>query len=106
MTAARRPQSFWQKLCAEAVVDGVAAVARRHQVNRHTLAWWRWKRGTKKTATAPRLLPVHVADVDRERSDAQVVEIAVDAVRARVVVGTDAQYVAWLVSTLRARCSR
>jgi hypothetical protein len=106
MPSIRRPRSFWEKLCAEAVVDGVAAVARRHQVNRHTLAWWRWKRGGRTKTTAPRLLPVHVSHPDARRAEPQIVELAVDGVRARVAVGTDAEYVARLVSTLHARCSR
>ena len=92
----KRPRSFWEQLAAEAERDGVAAVARRHRVNRRTLAWWRWR-----LAHEPRLLPVVVEPAAMRAP--QTVEIAVGVVRLRIDVGTEVGYVADLVHAL-ARC--
>ena len=80
---------------------------RRIEVSR--LKWWRWRlRAERRSASAAlakpgvRLLAVDVVDVATPRPRSLVV--AISGAELRIEVGTDAEYVATLVSALRSRC--
>src|ERR1035437_4101968 len=86
---ARHVASWWAKRVEElARGDDAADVARRHGVEARTLVWWRSelaRRGRKRRASAPRLLPVVVdASLCGARDDT--LEVIVELGTARVVV--------------------
>ena len=42
-TKARRTGTDWPAMVAEATREGVAATAKKHQLNEKTLRWWKWR---------------------------------------------------------------
>lgn len=110
--AARRSRAEWEQLVREVDrVGSVDEVARRHDIRRATLAWWRWqlRRGkVARSATkrgAVQLVPVRVRDESRRvESVDDVIEIAVRGALVRVRVGQDPSYIAELAAALSARC--
>jgi len=89
---ARHVASWWAKRVEELARGADAAdVARRHGVEARTLVWWRSelaRRGRKRRASTPRLLPVVVdaslCAVSGARDDT--LEVVVELGSARVVV--------------------
>lgn len=112
--ASRKSREFYEQRLRE--VDGgasVADVARRHGIRAKTLSWWCWKlrqsgakrskEGTRaRRAKKPELVPVVV----RERMVARrgLVELSVDGIVLSFESGTDPDYLAALVSSLRGAC--
>lgn len=85
----------------------VVEVAHRHAVKERTLRWWCWKlRGERRrgavVAEMPRLLPVVVRGGEVAAEMPRELAVEWEDVRVRVVVGTDAGYVAALLKALRA----
>jgi len=58
--------------------------ARVNGLNQNTLAWWRWELGRRRSATGRGFLEFLVAEPEPEQVT---VEIALDGLAARVVVG-------------------
>lgn len=67
------------------------------------MQWWSWKlRGEPRTGRAE-FLPVVVAE-GAPAVSTTALDLEANGVRLRVEVGTDVQYVAALVSAIRAAC--
>lgn len=82
----------------------VADVAREHDVNPKTLAWWKYRLGDERRDSADarsEFLPVVVRDATLPLHGASGIVLEFGDLRVRVEAGTDPGYVAALVGALR-----
>lgn len=119
---ARTNRQEWKRLITRFEDSGqsVGRFCEAHGLARKTFSWWRWRlrdertpapktRATRRRQPTVRLLPVKVTlptsgPEFMERNRTAPISITVGGVDVRVEVGTDATYVATLVSELRSRC--
>ncbi len=111
----RRDSGRWAAIVAAYEKSGksVPAFCAERRLKVSTFKWWRWRlRDTPPAAArAPlsadevRLIPVDVVGLAAARTTKPTsIEIRISNVSVRVEVGTDAAYVAALVTELRSRC--
>lgn len=105
MGGAKRDTGRWHELIAAHERSGLSlkAFAARAGVSVNTLAYWKYKRGVRRTPLeqAPRLVPVHVVD-DEPALGELVVEIG--SVRVRVASTSDLTLLRRVVAALRPSC--
>jgi hypothetical protein len=87
-----------------------AAYCEKHELNRHTLAYWCSQTGRRKnrvsdTASAARFVPLRVKDAVRVEKDGAVAPAALElwfpsGLRARITAGTDAEWAATVLGTV------
>jgi hypothetical protein len=106
---ARRTREEWAGLVDELETSGnsVQRFCAKHRLRIASLKWWKWRLRSEPRSAAlakhgTRLLPVDVVDVAPIRATS--IAVVVSDAEVRVEVGTDVEYVAALVSALRARC--
>ena len=110
--AKRRSRAEWEQLVREVEqCKSIDEVARRHDVQQRTLAWWRWqlRRGTvARSATrraSVKMVPVRVRPAPRAAEPVDdVIEVALRGALVRVRVGQDTRYIAELAAALTERC--
>ena len=84
--------------------EPLSAFCARHRLKARTLSWWRWKLGAeKRSAVAPRFIELAVREPTTPAPRASAVELLCDGVLVRFESGTPAEYVAAVVSGIRAR---
>lgn len=112
----RRSSEQWTAIVAafERSNQSVERYCAKRGIRPATFKWWRWRLRESSAAAAGRvvpssgaevrLVPVDVVGLAAHTSNRAHVEIAFADVTVRVEVGTDATYVASLVTELRSRC--
>jgi transposase-like protein len=104
--ATRRSRAAWCELVEawERSGDSIAAFCTRRNLKTKTLSWWRWKlREQKQSTVAPRFVELAVRAPTAPPARASVVELLWNGVVVRFESGTPADYVAAVVSGIRAQ---
>jgi hypothetical protein len=104
----RRGRQFWERVVADLERSELTheEFATQRRINVGSLRGWLYRlRRERERGADPRLLPVRVGGTSSGggRMDG-FVEVGVAGAVVRVTVGTDVEYVAELVTQLRARC--
>lgn len=97
-------EAYWRDILDRHAASGLSlrAFASREKLSPNTLAYWKYKRLTKRAARSTTLTPVHV--IEDRASCAQNIVIAIDGVHVSIPRGFDEEHLTRVLSVLRRPC--